>query len=253
MKTGPFYTVSKMSSSQGETILKLVITHDSVCHWCYIGWKEMLCAIQMTEDAGLPVKFNIEFRPFRLDTALPPDEPVERDVRLLEKWGSERYANVRSVINKRGEEVDIKFTWRGPVRRTGDCHRLLRYAYSKSSIRSSSSSNTIQAQLATEIYKAFFELGEDIGDHENLAKYALNVGLFDTKEKALEFLASDAYWDEVEELIEECQAQGITGVPHTVVNDRWAIIGGQMSDTYYKIFEKLARMPVRQDVEPVMD
>jgi len=251
MTTGPFYTVSKMSSPQGEKVLKLVITQDSICPWCYIGWKEILCAIQQAEDVGLPVKFDIEFRPFRLDPTLL-DEPVDRDLRLLKKWGSERYANVRSIINKRGEEVDIKFTWRGSMRRTGDCHRLLRYAHSKSSIRSSGSSNTIEARLASEIFKGFFELGEDIGDHENLAKYALSVGLFDTREMALEFLASNAYRDEVEDLVRESQALGITGVPHTVVNDRWAIIGGQMSDTYYKIFEKLATTHARQDVEPVI-
>jgi len=244
MMTGPLYEVSRATSTEGEKIIKLVITQDTVCHWCYIGWKEMSGAIRLAEDAGLPVKFDVEFRPFSLDPTLSPDEPVDRDLRLLKKWGSERYANVRSVINKRGEEIDINFTWQGPIRRTGDCHRLLRYAYSKSSIPSSGSNNTIQARLVNEIFKGFFEMGEDIGDHENLAKYALRVGLFDTIETALEFLASDAYRAEVEELIQESQEQGITGVPHTVVNDRWAIVGGQTSDIYYKIFEKVAAISV---------
>lgn len=31
----------------------------------YIGWKEMSGAIRLAEDAGLPVKFDVEFRPFR--------------------------------------------------------------------------------------------------------------------------------------------------------------------------------------------
>ena len=53
--------------------------------------------------------------------------------------------------------------------------------------------------------------------------------------QALKFLTSDAYRDEVENLIQESQEQGVTGVPHTVVNDHWAIIGGQMSDIYYKV------------------
>ncbi len=53
--------------------------------------------------------------------------------------------------------------------------------------------------------------------------------------QALEFLSSNAYRDEVENLIRELQEQGVTGVPHTVVNDHWAIVGGQMSDIYYKV------------------
>ncbi|KAF8339915.1 thioredoxin-like protein [Cantharellus anzutake] len=208
----------------------------------------MSYAIRLAEEAQLPVKFEVEFRPYRLDSSLSPDEPVDREMRLVKKFGPEGYANARSMANKRGEEIDIKFIWKGAIRQTGDCHRLLRYAYSRSSGSSLASgesiNDTVQARLADEIFRGYFEEGEDIGEYDNLAHYAVNAGLFDTIAEALEFLASDACRDEVEDMIEQSQDQGITGVPHAVVNDRWAIVGGQTADTYYKIFEKIATIPV---------
>lgn len=69
-------------------------------------------------------------------------------------------------------------TFNGPLRRNGNCHRVLRYAYEHpppSSERNAGS--LIQRQLINEIYKGFFEHGEDIADFDNLARYCETVGL----------------------------------------------------------------------------
>lgn len=54
-------------------------------------------------------------------------------------------------------------------------------------------------------------------------------------DQTLEFLQSSAYKEEVEELIEEAQDRGISGVPYTVINLKWAIAGGQTAETYYNV------------------
>jgi predicted DsbA family dithiol-disulfide isomerase len=41
-------------------------------------------------------------------------------------------------------------------------------------------------------------------------------------------------------MIYEAHNKGITGVPYTVINSKWAIVGGQTAEMYYSIFEKLA-------------
>jgi hypothetical protein len=53
--------------------------------------------------------------------------------------------------------------------------------------------------------------------------------------QTLAFLESSACKEEVEELIEEAHDRGISGVPYTVINSKWAIAGGQTAETYYNV------------------
>lgn len=55
--------------------------------------------------------------------------------------------------------------------------------------------------------------------------------------QAIDFLRSDAYVDKVEKMIAEAHDKGITGVPYTVINSKWAIVGGQTAETYYSVSE----------------
>jgi hypothetical protein len=42
------------------------------------GWKELETAIRAAHTARLPLKFDVEFRPFRLDPTLPANQPVDK-------------------------------------------------------------------------------------------------------------------------------------------------------------------------------
>lgn len=60
--------------------------------------------------------------------------------------------------------------------------------------------------------------------------------------QALELLESSAYKEEVEEMMEEAQEKGIPGVPFTVINQKWAIAGGQTAEVFYSVsFSPLGR------------
>jgi len=241
-----------LSQDPPTKVITLAVTQDTVCPWCYIGWKEMESAIHLAESNRLPLKFEVEFKPYRLDPTLPT-QGIDKQQRYLSKFGPERWANIRKVLNKRGHDVDIDFNFNGPIRRTGDCHRVLRYAYQQQQQANNAwaiidddvsmeiaGRGDVQGRLANEIFKGFFERGEDIEDADNLARYCETVGLM-TRDETIEFLESPALYDEVEDLIDEAQSEGITGVPHTVINSRWAIVGGQPADVFYQIFEKLAQ------------
>lgn len=40
---------------------------------------------------------------------------------------------------------------------------------------------------------------------------------------------------EVMEGIQDARDMGVTGVPFTVINDKWAISGGQPSEVFYQV------------------
>ena len=50
--------------------------------------------------------------------------------------------------------------------------------------------------------------------------------------KALEFLQSTEYQEEVQQMATEARRKGVSGVPFTIINGRWAVSGGQTSETY---------------------
>jgi len=202
-------------------------------------------AIRRTEANGLPIKFDVEFKPFRLDPTLSEDVAVDKQQRYLAKFGPTRLGELKNMICARGSEVGIDFNWNGVVRQTSNSHRLVRHAYEKQKVSNRDGKITtgvdgVHVKLLEEIFQGFFERAEDIGDPEVLGGYCERVGLM-TKDETIAFLSGPGQRQEIEEHFKEARALGITGVPHTVINSRWAIVGGQTSDVYYKVFEMLAK------------
>lgn len=125
----------------------------------------------------------------------------------------------------------------------------------------------LQLALLEKIFEAYFEQEKDIGSHEMLAGLAEDAGVASKDEvrltnlfyhnscthgyrsclrcvlQALEFLASDKLYTEVQAQIMEAQGKGITGVPCTVINQKYAISGGQKSDVYIDVRAPLRSLP----------
>lgn len=234
--------------------VKLTVTQDTICPWCYLGWKELEAAIIAANTNRLPLKFDVEFRPYRLDATLPVANPLDRKELYTGRFGPDRLAMIQGLLNGRGERFGLTFPFEGPIRRSGPCHRLLRYAYDHQRELligqciplTTCIKNDLQSKLANELFEAHFVRGQDVADFEVLADCAENVGLMG-REEAIEFLKSSAYKEEVEEMMEEAQDKGIPGVPFTVINQKWAIAGGQTAEVFYSIFEKLAAPMLTQE------
>ncbi|KAG8687153.1 hypothetical protein FRC09_013669 [Ceratobasidium sp. 395] len=194
-------------------VVNLKVVSDSICPWCLIGTMELRKALARAKATALPVQVNIEYRPYQLDPTLPEDTMLDRKERYLKKFGDRKFGGV--------------------VRQTTPSHRMLLKAYKKGG-------QDAQQAILTEVLKGYHELEEDIGDPETLARYAEKTGVM-SRSETLEFLASDELKKEVAEGIEEAREMGITGVPFTVINDKWAISGGQPSEVFYQVFERLSK------------
>jgi len=223
--------------SKDPNTISVVVVADMVCPWCYIGLKEIEKAIQ---DLSLnllpnpPPKFEIEYRPYPLNTHFGSDDiAVERQSHYSKRFGPERQREVEDMMRKRGKEAGIEFKFGGLMRQTFRPHRLLWLAYRRGG-------QSLQLALLHALYRAYFEEEKDIGDVSLLAFYADQVGLMN-REEAIKWLRSGEGEEEVKRLISIAQRCGITGVPFTVIDGKWAISGGQESGVYYKVFEKLAK------------
>jgi len=54
-------------------------------------------------------------------------------------------------------------------------------------------------------------------------------------EQAVAFLESDELEKEVNTMCDEARSKGITGVPMTIIDGKWAVSGGQSSDVFIQV------------------
>lgn len=118
---------------------------------------------------------------------------------------------------------------------TISAHRLIAKAYEIGG-------PAAQAAVITPIFRAYHEDELDISDPEVLADAAEQADIM-SREEALSFLKSDDCLEKVNNQVAEARAKGVTGVPFTIIDGKWAVSGGQSAPVFVKIFSKLAETP----------
>jgi len=136
-------------------------------------------------------------------------------------------------LDKVGKGLGINFSYGGLTSQTIASHRILTKAYNMGG-------QDAQQKLLGIIFKGVFEQDKDVGNLDWLASCTEESGLMSHAE-AKKFLETDELEDDVMRKIEMAQRMGITGVPFTIINGKWALSGAQPSEVFYRVFEKLAR------------
>jgi len=217
-------------------VVKLTIINDFSCPNCCIGQHELLTAIAHCKDTlHLPLSFELEHMPFRLvsEACLPSNGPkVDKTTFYAKKIGKDKFLTVENAISKWAEEKGIPISFRGVMSQTTHAHRLARKAYIMGGQK-------LQVPVLCGIFKANLEEAKDIGDANVLAEVAEKASMM-SKDEAISFLKSDELKKEVDEMCDKARDMGIKGVPLTVIDEKWAISGGQSCDVFVQIFQKLA-------------
>ena len=210
-------------------MVTLDIISDPICPWCYIGKARLDQAIAET---GID-PFEVSWRIFQLNPTMPP-EGMDRQAYLEAKFGgpegAERvYSQVRRTAAETG--LDLKFDAIKRTPNTFDAHRLIRWA-----------GNTgHQPEVVQQLFKRYFEQGEDISDHQVLLDAAEAAGM----ERAVvaELLAGDADRETLTEEEEAARRMGVGGVPCFIIDGRYVLNGAQDVETWKGVIAKLAEAP----------
>ncbi|KIJ46055.1 hypothetical protein M422DRAFT_46351 [Sphaerobolus stellatus SS14] len=221
-------------AAQSSKVIKVSVISDITCPWCYIGLKELDMALERVKiPEGRDIKFEIQHMPFLLNPTLPVDEVQKKMDYVAERIGMQRWNQARTLMAERCKQLGMKpFQCDGYVFSTWRAHRLLTYAWNKGGAE-------VQHKLLYRLYEGAFYHAEKLNDVEVLAQHAVDIGLM-SKDEAVKFLKSDALHAEVQSMVTLAQRNGVSGVPFTLIDKRWAISGGQTADVYYNIFQKLA-------------
>ena len=192
--------------------LTIEVVSDVICPWCFIGKRRLEKALALL---GNPADVQVVWRPFQLNSRMPPDG-IERRAYRTAKFGSwERSLALDAQVAEagRGEGIVFAFDRMARTPNTLDAHRLLWLAGRLG----------VQDAVAESLFKAYFTDGLDLNDRSTLVRLAAEGGILPADAERL--LAGDEGRAEV--LAEEAhyKALGVSGVPGFFIGGTFAFSG----------------------------
>ena len=218
--------MSETDGAKAAPPLRIDIVSDVVCPWCIVGYRQLSLALER-----LGTEADIHWHPFELNPDMPPggENLVEHVAR---KYGSTREESMaaRERLETLGRELGFAFRHTEDKRivPTFRAHRLLAWA------EEHGRGHALQMAL----FAAYFGDGADVDDTEVLLDACVDVGL--ERDAARVALADERLADAVRERERFWLAQGITGVPAMVFDERHLVSGAQGVERYAAILERLA-------------
>jgi predicted DsbA family dithiol-disulfide isomerase len=209
--------------------VRVEIWSDVVCPWCYIGKRRFERALATIGDE---IDVRAVYRPFQLDPTASPGKAMPVAEAYARKFGGPERAqqiidHVTSVAAGDGIEFRLDRARRA---NTLLAHRVLWWAEQPES-------GIDQASVKERLLRAYFVDGLDIGDPDVLADCAAEIGA--DRGDVVTFLAGDGGIGEVNELLAQAHAQGITAVPTYVIDGQWAIPGAQDPDVFVQVLRRM--------------
>lgn len=206
-------------------MVKLEIISDPICPWCYIG--KACLDKALIERPKHP--FSITWQPFQLNPEMPSDG-MDRRAYLEGKFGGQAGAvRAYAPIAERAEAEGLSINFEGIKRtpNTMDAHRLIHWAGIEDR----------QMAVAMNLFRAYFEEGRDISDHEVLGDIADSAGMDAAVVQKL--LSSDADVEDIKGRDAAFRQMGVTGVPCFIVAGQHAVPGCQPAEMWIKVIDEI--------------
>ncbi len=222
--------MAKKSKKPAIQPVEVDMVSDFVCPWCWLGYKLFLKA---EKQAKTPV--NLSFRPYMLDPTVP-DEGADYKAYMTQKFGdgpNDKFKAMRDHLEAAGPEAGVAFDFKAIKRRpnTLSAHRLMRWAQGQD----------LGGPCAEQLFTAYMERGEDIGDHSVLARIAEEIDM--DGELVTELLSRDDDKIDVQNEIMFFKGLGISGVPTFIYNGQFAVQGAQPVETHINAMQQAKDMP----------
>ena len=206
--------------------LDIAFVSDVACPWCAIGLASL---DQALARLGGEVEAAVRVEPFELNPDMGP-EGAEVVPYLARKYGRtpEQVAQAQARIRERGAAVGFSFGAREHVWNTFNAHRMLHWAGLEGRA----------LELKRALLRAYHGEGRNPGATNVLVDLAGVVGLDTARAKSI--AESDEFAPEVRERERYWLQRGVTGVPHVVVNDSYAIEGAQPPEAFEQALRQIA-------------
>lgn len=201
-----------------STPVKVDIWSDIACPFCYLGKRKFEAG---AATSGVPVE--VEYHSFELSPDTPEDASGTHAEMIAKKMrvsiGEARAMEQRIADTARAEGLEFDYDAMVPVR-TVKAHELLHYA----------KKHGRQLEMKARLMRAYFTEGRHVGQIDELADLAADVGL--DRDGARHALEAGQYADDVQADIDQARAYGIRGVPFFVIDGKYSVSGAQDPATF---------------------
>ena len=192
------------------TTLRVDTWNDIVCPWCYVGEARLRKA---AAALGPDVQVEIHPHAFELD---PNHEHPEQVLDMLaRKYGrtQEQARAMDSQVARLAAEEGLPYTSDRVTVNTFNAHRLIAAAQEVGA----------KLDLLHALQRGHFSGEIDLSDPHALVAAAVGVGM--SEGRARQVLEGDDYADQVRDDAATARSLGVTGVPFTVIAEKFAIPG----------------------------
>lgn len=208
-------------------MIKIDIISDIACPWCYVGKAYLDRALEAHPDHP----FAIEWHPYQLNPEMPK-QGMDRRAYMEAKFGGKdgavrAYAPLMAHAEKAGLALNLDRIARAP--NTLDAHRLIHWAGLEGR----------QTPMVSALFRAYWRDGRDIGDAEELARVAGEVGLDQAMIRRL--LDGDGDTEEIGARDAHARARGVNAVPTFIIAGHHVLQGAQPAETWGRIIEDINR------------
>jgi predicted DsbA family dithiol-disulfide isomerase len=207
-------------------VVHVDVVSDVICPWCFIGKRRLEKALRTLPG---DVETQVVWHPFELNPEMPR-AGIDRRAYRQAKFGSPEASRALDArLAAAGATEGIVFAFDRILRtpNTFDAHRLIWLAQRESR----------QDPIVEGLFRGYFLEGADIGARETLVDIAVASGL--SRERVDGFLESDESVAAVRHAEAEAWRLGIHGVPHFIINGKYAISGAQSAETLAAAFERV--------------
>ncbi len=159
-----------------------------------------------------------------------PRDGMDRRAYLEAKFGGKdgavrAYAPVVEHAATAGLEIDFDAMKRTP--NTLDAHRLIMWAGIEGR----------QTAIVSSLFRAYFNEGRDIGNHDTLADIADACGM--DASVILRLLATDEDTQTVQDKDASAREMGVNSVPTFIVASQHAVPGAQPTELWLKVMDEI--------------
>lgn len=206
--------------------MKIDIWSDIACPFCYLGKVQFTKALDSFAHKN---EVEVTYHSFELDPDAPHDYDGDMYDMLVQKKGLPRdhvQQMVGSIVDRAAEEGLTYNMSDAVITNTHDAHRLIHFAGTQDK----------QSEMIDSLYRAYFTDGKHVSDHDTLAELATNVGL--DKSEALKTLQGNDFADDVQRDINQAKSLGISGVPFTVIDQKYGVSGAQGQAVFAEALQK---------------
>lgn len=205
--------------------LEFDLIADFACPWSFLGKRKLERALDSLY--GMPAP-PLRWHGLRSKPDVPPASTAWRDHLATRLPPGVSVDLAQETLAQAGRDLGIRFDFArlGSVPDTREAHRLVKLAESEGA----------HGALVDALFSAFFERGQDIGDHEVLKELGRARGLTDATLTAFNDPSAGAEQVDAEE--KRLQGLGVMVTPNLLINGRILVPGPAEVSTYVQALDQ---------------